>query len=171
MDRPARSVLQCLAAGDAAPCGPERTLPKGCRRSSNGGLVGEFDDVEFVERDLGVLEVRLDPRFERRPHVDAGVGDRLALAGVRLEEIREFLHRRGVLDEIADAVGGGEHAEAGAADFDRRKVRRYRPLQRLLKRVACAGEDKDVSLRTPFIALDSGIRDGAIFRHNALFYL
>ncbi len=31
------------------------------------------------------------------PHVDAGVGDRLALAAVRLEEIREFLHRRGVL--------------------------------------------------------------------------
>ena len=44
-----------------------------------------------------VLEVRLDPRFERRPHVDAGVGDRLALAAMRLEKIREFLHRRGVL--------------------------------------------------------------------------
>ena len=28
MDRPAWSVLQCLAAGDAAPCGPKRTLPK-----------------------------------------------------------------------------------------------------------------------------------------------
>src|SRR5208282_3950037 len=61
------------------------------------GLVGELDDVELVERDLGVLEIRLDPRFERRPHVDAGVADRLALAAMRLQEIGEFLHRRGVL--------------------------------------------------------------------------
>ena len=28
----------------------------------------EPDNVEFVERDLRVLEIRLDPRFERRPH-------------------------------------------------------------------------------------------------------
>ncbi len=44
--------------------------------------------------------------------------------------------------EIADAVGRGEHAEAGAADLDRRQVRRDRPLERLLKRVAGAGEDE-----------------------------
>ncbi len=49
-------------------------------------------------------KVRLDPRFERRPHVDAGVGDRLALAAMRLEEIREFLYRRGIL-----AVGCVDH--------------------------------------------------------------
>ena len=52
----------------------------------------------------GVGEVLLDPRLECSPHVDAGVGHRLALAAVRLEEIREFLHRRRVL-----AVGDVDH--------------------------------------------------------------
>ena len=61
------------------------------------GLVGEFDDVKFVERDLGVGEVLFDPRLECSPHVDAGVGHRFAPAAMRLEEIREFLHGRRVL--------------------------------------------------------------------------
>ena len=82
---------------DVAPALDLEVVPRLLAPHPVDGLVGEFDDVEFVERDLGVLEVRLDPRLERRPHVDAGVGDRLALAAVRLEEIREFLHRRGVL--------------------------------------------------------------------------
>ena len=67
-------------------------------------LVGELDDVEFVERDLGVREALFDPRLEGSPHVDAGVGHRLAPAAMRLEEIREFLHRRRVL-----AVGDVDH--------------------------------------------------------------
>jgi hypothetical protein len=31
------------------------------------GLVGGFDDVKFVERDLGVREVLFDPRLECSP--------------------------------------------------------------------------------------------------------
>ena len=45
--------------------------------------------------------------------------------------------------EIADAVGGGERAEAGAANFNRRKIRRDRSLQRLLKRISCAGKNEN----------------------------
>ena len=42
-------------------------------------------------------KVLFDPSLEGGPHVDAGVGHRLALAAMRLEEIGEFLHRRRVL--------------------------------------------------------------------------
>ena len=52
--------------------------------------------MEFVER-VSRWEARFDPRLEGSPHVDAGVGHRLAPAAMRLEEIREFLHRRRVL--------------------------------------------------------------------------
>ncbi len=105
------------------------------------GLVGEFDDVEFVERDLGVLEIRFDPRLERRPHVDARVADRLALAAVRLEEIREFLHRSGVLavghvddfaprhvDEQADVVVAAPRR--GFVGGDPPQLRQVQPLHR-----------------------------------------
>ena len=91
-------------------------------------LVGEFDDVEFVERDLGVREVLLDPRLEGSPHVDAGVAHRLAPAAMRLEEIREFLHGRRVLalgdvddlaprhvDEQADVVVAAPRRVSSAA--------------------------------------------------------
>src|SRR5271166_2045566 len=60
---------------DVAPALDLEVVPRFLASHLVDGLVGEFDDVEFVERDLGVLEVRLDPHFERRPHVDAGVGD------------------------------------------------------------------------------------------------
>ncbi len=116
---------------DVAPALDLEVVPRFLASHLVDGLVGEFDDVEFVERDLGVLEVRLDPRFERRPHVDAG-GDRLALAAVRLEEIREFLHRRGVLavghvddfaprhvDEQADVVVAPRRAEVSSAAMRR----------------------------------------------------
>ena len=79
---PARQMIDVLEE-DVAPALDLEVVPRFLASHLVDGLVGEFDDVEFVERDLGVLEVRLDPRFERRPHVDAGVGDRLALAAVR----------------------------------------------------------------------------------------
>src|SRR5271166_5316324 len=84
-------------AAQPRPASPPPRLKVRVRKDTVRQIKLKLSHVDFVERDLGVLEVRLDPRFERRPHVDAGVGDRLALAAVRLEEIREFLHRRGVL--------------------------------------------------------------------------
>ncbi len=47
--------------------------------------------------DFGVGEVLFDPGLERRAHVDARVADRLSVAAVRDQKIREFLHRSGVL--------------------------------------------------------------------------
>jgi hypothetical protein len=95
-------------------------------RASRAAVVGELDDMEFVEGDLGVRKVLFDPRLEGRPHVDAGVGHRLALAAMRLEEIGEFLRGRRILavgdvddlaarhvDEQADVVVAAPRGRPG----------------------------------------------------------
>ena len=82
---------------DVAPALDLEVVPRLLAPHLVDGLVGEFDDVKFVERDLGVGEVLFDPGLECSPHVDAGVGHRFAPAAMRLEEIREFLHGRRVL--------------------------------------------------------------------------
>src|SRR5208337_3457559 len=66
-------------AAQPRPASPPPRLKVRVRKDTVRQIKLKLSHVDFVERDLGVLEVRLDPRFERRPHVDAGVGDRLAL--------------------------------------------------------------------------------------------